>query len=207
MSLIYLLLFLGLGQLPPHLRWKLSLVVHRFVQIDVERAQILHCCKWDGKMTGLTGEPLPPPLLSNKSQDYSTEILVSPTKLNNTDPEVTNAINVVCAQRTFSAASNNTRLIGAVLQSSLSNMSVSMEVSSLSQAAIFTQTRPMKMRVVTRTLFYDFYSRSYCQASQFISASGKKWRTIHKATNATVIGPLVLCWGLSLKNVWFAVMF
>lgn len=87
-------------------------------------------------MTGLSGEPLPPPLFSNKSQDYSTEVSVSATKPNNTDPEVTNAINVVCAQRAFSAASNNTRLIRAVLQSSLSNVSVSMDVSSLLQADI-----------------------------------------------------------------------
>lgn len=83
-------------------------------------------------MTGLTGEPLPPPLFSIKSQDYSAEVLVSATKPNNTDPEVTNAINVVCAQRAFSATTNNMRLIRAVLQSSLSNVPVSMEVSSLS---------------------------------------------------------------------------
>lgn len=87
-------------------------------------------------MTGLTEKPLPPDLHPSKSQDYSTEVLVSATRPNNIDPEVSNAINVVCAQRAFSGATNNTRLIRHVLQSSLSNTPVSMEVMLLSQSAL-----------------------------------------------------------------------
>lgn len=67
---------------------------------------------------GLTGQPLLPALFPIKSQDYSTEVLVSATRPTNTHLEVTNAINGVCDQRAFSAATNSMGLIRPVLEQS-----------------------------------------------------------------------------------------